>query len=391
MTHQNIAETIFGEEERTRAQVARSRREIHRRRRRGPRRFLVLLIVTSIVAGGGYFAWNSVVPAVSGIVGGGSPEEEVDFAGPGSGAVDVVVKPGDTGEQIATTLRDAGVTRTRTAYLQAATADPEAAAAIQPGTYGLLRGMTGSDAFRMLTDPANRSVGGTVVREGLWASEIFAVLSKASGSPVAEYEAAARNGAAIGLPAEAEGSVEGWLFPSSYEFGEQATATDQLRTMVAQTVKVLEEVGVPRQEWERTLTIASIVEGEVNGQADRAKVARVILNRLEGGPPADGLLQMDSTVHFAVKQRGKAGTTDEQRASASPYNTYRTPGLPPGPIGSPGKASIEAAVAPEAGDWLFFVTVDPGTGETKFASTQDEHDRNVREFNAWCSANRDKC
>ncbi|MGL5912494.1 MAG: endolytic transglycosylase MltG, partial [Phycicoccus sp.] len=221
MTHQNIAESIFGEEERTRAQVVRSRREIHqrRRRRRGPRRFSVLLVVTLLVAGGGYFAWSAVVPAVSGLVGGGSPDEEVDFAGPGSGAVDVVVKPGETGEEIATTLRDAGVTKTRTAYLQAATADPEAAAAIQAGTYAMLRGMTGSDAFQALTDPANRTASGTVVREGLWASEIFAVLSKASGTPVAEYEAAAKDGAAIGLPAEAEGSVEGWLFPSSYEFG----------------------------------------------------------------------------------------------------------------------------------------------------------------------------
>ncbi|MGL5912309.1 MAG: endolytic transglycosylase MltG, partial [Phycicoccus sp.] len=331
-----------------------------------------------------------VVPAASSLFGGSSPDEEVDFAGPGSGSVDVVVEPGDTGEQIATTLRDAGVTKTRTAYLQAATADPEAAAGIQPGTYGMLRGMTGSDAFRALTDPANRSVNGTVIREGLWASEIFALLSKASGAPVAEYEAAARNGAAIGLPAEAEGSVEGWLFPSSYEFGEQDTPTEQLKTMVAETTKVLEEVGVPRQEWERTLTIASIVEGEVNGDADRAKVARVILNRLEGGPSA-GLLQMDSTVHFAVKQRGKASTTDEQRASASPFNTYQAPGLPPGPIGSPGRASIEAAVAPADGGWYFFVTVDPSTGETKFANTQAEHDRNVEEFNAWCSANRDKC
>ncbi|MGL5818924.1 MAG: endolytic transglycosylase MltG [Phycicoccus sp.] len=391
MTHQDIAESIFGEEQRTRAQAARSRREIHRRRRRrGPRRFVVLFLVALLVAGGGYFAWNTVVPAVSGLVGGGSSEEEVDFAGPGSGAVDVVVKPGDTGEQIATTLRDAGVTRTRTAYLQAASADPEAAAGIQSGTYGLLRGMTGSDAFRVLTDPANRSVGGTVIREGLWASEIFALLSEESGAPVAEYEAAAKNGAAIGLPAEAGGSIEGWLFPSSYEFGEQTTPTEQLRTMVAQTTKILGEVGVPQPEWERTLTIASIIEGEVRGDADRAKVARVILNRLEGGPSA-GLLQMDSTVHFAVKQRGKAGTTDEQRASGSPYNTYKAPGLPPGPIGSPGRASIEAALAPEEGNWFFFVTVDPSTGETKFASTQAEHDRNVREFNAWCSANRDKC
>ncbi|MGL4745320.1 MAG: endolytic transglycosylase MltG [Dermatophilaceae bacterium] len=397
MTNQNIAEAIFGDEEGTTALAVRSRREIHhhhrrRRRQRGPRRFTVLLVLAVLVLGGGYFAWNTVVPAMSGVFDGGVPEQqEVDFAGPGSGAVDIVVKPGDTGEEIATALRDAGVTKTRIAYLRVATADQESAAGIRSGTYAMLRGMTGADAFRALTDPANLTAGGIIVREGLWASEIFALLSKESGAPVAEYQAAAKNTAAIGLPPEAQGNIEGWLFPSSYEFSEQDTPTEQLAAMVAQTLQVLGEVGVPRQEWERALTTASIVESEVNGDADRAKVARVILNRLQGGSPTAGLLQMDSTVHFAVKQRGKASTTNEQRASASPYNTYLKPGLPPGPIGSPGKASIEAAVAPADGAWLFFVTVDPSTGETKFANTQLEHDRNVEEFNAWCSANRDAC
>jgi UPF0755 protein len=100
---------------------------------------------------------------------------------------------------------------------------------------------------------------------------------------------------------------------------------------------------------------------------------------------------MDSTVHYAAQQRGKAGTTDAQRASNSPYNTYKVQGLPPGPIGNPGAASIEAAANPAKGDWVFFVTVDPSTGETKFATTQAEHDRYVQEFNAWCSANPGKC
>jgi UPF0755 protein len=112
VTHQNITESIFGEEERTRAPVVRSRREIHqrrrRRRRRGPRRFAVLLVVALLVGGGGYLAWGALAPAVSDLIGGGS-EEAVDFAGPGSGAVDVVVEPGDSGEEIATALRDAGV------------------------------------------------------------------------------------------------------------------------------------------------------------------------------------------------------------------------------------------------------------------------------------------
>lgn len=390
MTHHDITESIFGEEE-TRPVAARSRREIHRRPpRRGPRRVATLLVVLLVVLGGGYLAWNTVLPAITGAFSGGSGEE-TDFPGPGEGEVDVVVKPGDTGEQIATTLRDAGVTRTRTAYLEAAAGDPEAAARIQPGTYALLKGMRGVDAFAALSDPANRTANRTTVREGLWVPETFTVLSKSTGVPVEEYQAAAKDPEALGLPAEAEGDLEGWLFPSSYEFGEETTAAEQLSAMVAQTVKVLEDTGIPREQWRRTLTVASIIEGEVSGDADRAKVSRVILNRLEGGPPSYGLLQMDSTVHFVAKERGRAGTTDEQRASDSPYNTYKVQGLPPGPIGNPGKASIVAAANPADGDWVFFVTVNPSTGETRFASTVAEHERNVALFNEWCSANRDKC
>jgi UPF0755 protein len=251
--------------------------------------------------------------------------------------------------------------------------------------------MRAQDAFEILTDPANRVARSTTIREGLWASETFAALSKSTGVPLEEYEKAAKDAEAIGLPPQANGNVEGWLFPSTYEFSKTNSAVEQLSEMVAQTVRVLEGAGIPEDQWQRTLTIASIVEGEVNGDADRAKVARVILNRLDDGPPNFGLLQMDSTVHFVAKERGRAGTTNEQRAADSPYNTYKVQGLPPGPIGNPGKASIEAAANPAEGGWHFFVTVDPSTGETKFANTQAEHDVNVREFQAWCSANPGKC
>ena len=130
----------------------------------------------------------------------------------------------------------------------------------------------------------------------------------------------------------------------------------------------------------------------MSGDADRAKVARVIENRLAAKDgPTRGLLQMDSTVHYAVKKRGKAGTTDADRASASPYNTYRVQGLPPGPINNPGAASIAAAANPAEGPWLFFVTVNPSTGETRFASTVAEHQGNVNLFNQWCRDNAGKC
>ncbi|MGL4831648.1 MAG: endolytic transglycosylase MltG, partial [Propionibacteriaceae bacterium] len=77
---------------------------------------------------------------------------------------------------------------------------------------------------------------------------------------------------------------------------------------------------------------------------------------------------------------------DEDRKSDSPYNTYVVKGLPPTPIGSPGKASLQAAVAPTAGDWLYFTTVNLDTGETLFEVTIEEHDANVKKFQEWCKA-----
>ncbi len=391
MTQHDFTETIFGGDAAAEEPI-RKRSEVRERRRRPPRRsnrrWLVLLVAVLLVGGACWAAYGVLAPMVTGLF---SQSAGEDYAGPGEGKVDVVVKAGETGEDIATTLRDAGVVKTRTAYLEAAAGDPKRAAAIQPGTYALLKGMRAQDAFDTLTDPANRVVNRTTVREGLWTAETFAALSKSTGVPVEDYEKAAKDAKAIGLPKEADGDVEGWLFPSTYEFEDKTTAEQQLKAMVGQTVKALEDAGIPRDEWQRTLTIASIVEGEVNGDADRAKVARVILNRLDDGPPNYGLLQMDSTVHFVAQERGKAGTTDAQRAADSPYNTYKVQGLPPGPIGNPGAASIEAAANPADGDWHFFVTVDPSTGETKFAETQAEHDRNVQEFQAWCSANPGKC
>ena len=193
------------------------------------------------------------------------------------------------------------------------------------------------------------------------------------------------------LPEQAGGDVEGWLFPSTYEFDKDTSAVAQLNAMITMTTDELKKAKVPQDRWERTLIVASIVEGE-SGAADRGKVARVIENRLaDVNGPTVGMLNMDSTVHYVFQERGKAGTTDEMRNSDSPYNTYKHTGLPPGPINNPGAEAIEAAGHPDEGDWLFFVTVDPDSGETKFATTQREHDNNVKEFEQWCADNQDRC
>ena len=122
------------------------------------------------------------------------------------------------------------------------------------------------------------------------------------------------------------------------------------------------------------LTIASIVQAEVP-PADFPKAARVIYNRLEQDMP----LQMDSTVAYALGIND-IQLNEDQLATSSPYNTYANKGLPPGPINSPGEAAMEAALDPAEGDWLYFVTVNPVTGETKFTADYEEFLEFKREF-----------
>lgn len=369
-------------EHRTRAE----RRRDHRRGRRDPhggggrgpgrRRavsVVVLLLAGALVLAALWFAFGSLRSLLPG---GG---ESNDYPGPGSGEVEVVIDSGASGAMIGQTLEEADVVKTTSSFTAVATAQPERAAQIQPGTYSMLQKMSASDAFDRLLDPESRVAKGLTIPEGLWRSEIYERLSEGTGVPVKEYEEAEESDR-LELPPQAEGAIEGWLFPSTYEFADDAGAVQQLNTMIGQTVSQLEEAGVPKEEWERTLTVASIVEGEA-GAADRQKVARVVENRLaDPAGPTRGMLQMDSTIHYMLQKRGTVTTSDKERNTDSPYNTYQNQGLPPGPINNPGAAAIDAAGNPAQGDWLFFVTVDPSTGETKFAETQAEHQQNVQEF-----------
>lgn len=343
-----------------------------------------MVLAAAVVLAAIFFAFGSLRSLMPGDSG---PK---DFDGPGSGTVEVEISSGMGGSQIGETLVEAGVVKSTSSFTEVATSQPEKAGSIQPGTYAMLKEMKASDAFDRLLDPANRVAKGITIPEGLWRSEIYTKLSKGTGTPVSEYKQAEKS-AKLKLPSQAGGDLEGWLFPMTYEFEKGTSAVAQLNTMIEQTTDHLKEAKVAESDWERTLTVASIVEGE-SGAADRGKVARVIENRLEDvNGPTVGMLNMDSTVHYVFQGRGKAGTTDDMRASDSPYNTYKFAGLPPGPINNPGADAIAAAGNPDPGDWLFFVTVNPDTGETKFASTQREHDNNAREFQQWCADNQDRC
>ena len=161
--------------------------------------------------------------------------------------------------------------------------------------------------------------------------------------------------------------------------------------MVAKSVEVEQSLDldarVPRRSNltpEQVLTVASILEYEANKSEDYPKVARVLYNRLAEGMP----LQLDSTVSYVSKRSGDVWTTAEERANTSAYNTYHHTGLPPGPIGSPGEETIEAALSPAKGDWLYFVP-DYEDDTTRFSETYGEHLKWVAKLRGYCRESED--
>ena len=102
-------------------------------------------------------------------------------------------------------------------------------------------------------------------------------------------------------------------------------------------------------------------------------------------------LQFDSTVHYAIKEFNHVTTTPEDRATDSPYNTYKVKGLPPTPISNPGQSAIESALNPSGDDFLYFTTVDLDTGETKYSKDEAGHAENVKLFQQWCQSHQGRC
>jgi len=308
-----------------------------------------------------------------------SPAPTEDFAGAGTGEVKVTVQRGDTITEIGQSLKAAGVVASIDAFVSAALVDDKGAA-IGPGTYTLRRGMNGAEAVALMLDPSSRAESRLILPEGLRMGQTVELAAQATGLPPAEFESVLAEPAGLGLPDWSEDRPEGFLFPASYDLAGDESAEKVLETLVQRfsqasadlnLVSRAKDLGLDPYE---VLVIASIVQAE--GQpGDFAKVARVIYNRLDAGMP----LQMDSTVAYGL---GIVDLTlsEEQLASDSPYNTYVNEGLPPTPINSPGEAAIEAALEPAKGKWLYFVTVNPDTGETKFTKNYEKFLEFKQEF-----------
>ena len=378
---QTVVGELFGADADHRVPPARSRqradeRERERRRRRG-RGIAAVLIALALLGGAAY----GVVAVLGSLFDRGEATREVvDHPGPGHGSVQVVVDPGDTGAAIGETLETAGVVASAAAFSTAYTANPDAAS-IQPGTYELMLEMKASDAVTALLDPARRVSYRVTVPEGLTAAQTLERVSAVTTIPVADLQAAAAD-PAIGLPPEAGGNIEGWLFPATYQFEPDVDATTILADMVAKTVSVLDGLGVPPAERQTVLVTASLVEREGRSAEDRAKIAQAIQNRLD----RDMSLDIDASLAYGLGKPG-TGLTNADKETDSPYNLYRVTGLPPGPIAAPSEESIAAVLNPTPGPWIFWVTVNLDTGETLFADNLADHNANVQKLRAWQAEN----
>ena len=316
----------------------------------------------------------------------GSP----DFPGPGSGSVQVQIEPGETLAQIGNSLKDLGVVASVDGFIDAANENPDSGS-IAPGAYNLLLQMKSAAAILALLDPANRVVTKVVIPEGKRVTWILETLATATGLPLQDFEAAAANASNLGLPEYAKGNPEGFLFPATYDFAPGLTAEQIMETMIqrfnAESKKI--DLEARAAQMGRTpyeiVIVASLLEGE--GQPrDFAKVARVVYNRL-----AEPMrLQFDSAVNYGL---GKADVllTTELLNQPTDYNVYLNDGLTPTPINNPGGMALEAALNPESGDWLYFITTDLLTTETKFTSSYEEFLVFKDELLAFCDANPEVC
>jgi len=345
---------------------------------------LAVLIALAVLVGGGYVVYSYGLTALKDRL---SPPP--DYSGTGTGRVLVEVHRGDTASDIASTLLARKVVRSADAFTHAARENPRAVG-IQTGFYEMRRHMSAESALGLLIDSGNRVRHVVTVPEGLRVDQVVALLARRTRFGVPAFERVLRRPGRIGLPSYAHGNAEGYLFPATYEVTPGATPRSLLAQMVARYRAEAAALHLGRRASalgyspHDVMTVASIVQAEGRRRSDLPKIARVLYNRLQRGKP----LQLDTTIVYIFKTKGRLTTSAQQRASSSPYNTYRHAGLPPTPISAPGTAAIEAALRPADGPWLYFVTTNPSTGLTRFASTYQQHLKNVERFRAYCRSHR---
>ena len=312
------------------------------------------LVAVLVIAFALWFAWAALLPL---------KPSETKF---------VLLRPGWSTRHIAQDLQREGVIRSSAAFLMLQYA--EGLKTLKAGEYKFDEPASALEVWRRLVrgDVYARTV---VVPEGYTMFDIAAAVEQAGLGPAADFLTAAKGDVFLLREIDPTAqSLEGYLFPDTYEFTRIDTAHDMAAAMVRRFRREAQKIGLlGNADTHRIVTMASIVEKETSVAGERPLVASVYYNRLA----RNMALGADPTVVYAAllagRYRGTIYQSDLQLDS--PYNTYKYPGLPPGPIANPGVASLQAAMHPAQSDFLYFVS--DNNGHHRFARTAEEHDRNV--------------
>jgi UPF0755 protein len=291
----------------------------------------------------------------------------------------VEIAPGSSTQSMARTLTDAGVVANPLAFRLSVWLRG-AGRRLQAGEYRFDTALTPGEVVERI-ERGDVFLRPVTFREGLSIRQMAALFEERGFGPQADFIRVASSPDAVRELDPLADNLEGYLFPDTYALPRRTTAEQLADRMVARFEKALtpeirQQAAARGLSVRELVTLASLVEKETAKADERPLVAAVYANRLKIGMG----LQCDPTVIYALERAGRytGNLTRADLQFDSPYNTYRYAGLPPGPIASPGQASLEAAAQPADVPYLYFVSRNDGSHA--FASTLDEHNRNVYEF-----------
>jgi UPF0755 protein len=334
---------------------------------------VLVVLAGAMVVGGGSYLGRQVGTAIG--------PDELDQTPisviPGQ-PVTIEIPLGSTGQDIGAMLAAHGVVNSALEF-EVAVRNVDAAQKLQAGTYEFTTLMDPADVVAVIVSGPAPSVYRVTVIEGLRIEEILVSLAEDTEHEYAEYEEALLDGSVSTSLREMPTDIQlsdwdGLLFPDTYEFATSADPEDILQRMASTMEQRVNSVDW--SDWRalgyteyQGIIVASLIETEVLLDSERPTVSSVIHNRLANAWPLD----IDASVLYAL---GTRDITQFDRAVDSPYNTYVFAGLPPTPIAAPGRASLQAAAAPEETPYFFYVLSDL-QGNHAFAETLDEHNANV--------------
>ena len=318
-------------------------------------RALITLFLVIVLAVGGWAAWQVYAPA--------TPPANASL----------LLHSGYSSRRIASELKRAGVIRSELAFRLWHAIHPKPS--LKAGEYRFQRAATlpqvyeriarGDIYFHLVTIPEGYTmfdIAKAVEDAGLGSGADFLHVAETQTQLISDLAPDAK-------------SLEGYLFPNTYQFTRTQSLEEMAASMVHQFRQVAQQIGL-NSDIPRVVSMASIVEKETAVPEERPRVASVYYNRLAQSMALDA----DPSVIYAELLTGTyhGSLHHADMAVNSPYNTYRFPGLPPGPIGNPGRTALQAAMHPDSTRFLYFVS--DGNGHHRFARSLEEHNRNVKAY-----------